>query len=118
MPMEDALAPPASSRNCSAGMRPAKRSRYRVVPSAVACPAIMGAIMLPSRRSSLAIDHEDQPHRDQAERPQPAGTAARARQSQLQPAAPPRERAQDAQRRVRHLGEELALEVDIACECV
>src|SRR6185436_4230872 len=112
MPMEDARGPPASSRYCSAGTRPAKRSRYRVVPSAVACPAIIRAIMLPSRLSGLAIDHEDQTDRDQAERPQPAGTAARARQAQLQPAAPPGEGAQDAERRVRHLGEELALEVE------
>src|SRR5512145_2551558 len=104
MPMDEARAPPASSRKCSGGTRVARRSRYRVVPSAVACPPIMGLIMLSARPSGLSIDDQDQPHRDQASGPEPAGPATGARQPQLEPAPPPRERAEDGDRHVSDLG--------------
>src|SRR5204863_61549 len=73
-----------------------------------ACPAIT-SILPPSR---LAIEEQDESHRGEAAAPDPAWPAARRRQSHLEPPAPARERAEDPERRVGDLGEELLLQVE------
>src|SRR5205823_5734223 len=100
--------PPGSSRKWPGAMRSAWLAAYRAVPSAVAEPAIT-VVLAPS---ALTIEQQDQSDRGEAPAPDPSGCAARGRQPHLEPSAPPREGAENAERRVRDLAEELVLEIE------
>src|SRR5687767_10430570 len=108
MPSDEITRCLPSRLKCSAGRRPPKRAAYRAVPPAVAYPSIIAAIMRKAARvrSSFSVDEKEGAHGAQTPDPEPAGATAGFRQSQLEPAAPAREGAEDAERGVGDLGEE------------
>src|SRR5712692_10873493 len=102
--------PSSTSRKCSGSTSGPKRPVYRAVPSCVARPAIMPKPEMSP--SSLPVEEEQQPDRDEAAPPDPSRRRARLGQPQLRPARPAHEGAEQAQRRVHDLGQELLLQVE------
>src|SRR3990172_4879585 len=102
MPTDESQHPP-KARKCS-GAAFARR-REASVPSGVARPSII--------RLPLAVEEEQRADHGECDCPDAAGHAVvGGRQPELEPARPPDEDGQDAQRRVGDLDEELGLQVE------